>query len=223
MIKRSWGYMLEHPNSTQSTFWEGYHKDGSFAYQTIYMSHAHGWATGPAAALSHNVLGIRPLPPKLSKSISGGVAGSDDDNRRLQHSYVVSPSPGDLSFCEGSLSFGNGRVELHWQVFDGGTPSHRFVMDLNASRHPTGAVAEIALPIPPAVGSSQLPVTCLRLRVDGILAWQAGHISDLTPALADAGVSVEGVVLVGDDVLVGRRLRALLRKPRLVRFELYLE
>jgi hypothetical protein len=33
------------------------------------MSHAHGWATGPASALSQRVLGLRPL----------GAADADDD------------------------------------------------------------------------------------------------------------------------------------------------
>ena len=36
LIRTQWGYMLKHPNSTQSTFWEGMHADGSFAFQTIY-------------------------------------------------------------------------------------------------------------------------------------------------------------------------------------------
>ena len=40
------GYMLNHPNSTASTFWEGYYANGTYAYQGDYMSHAHGWATG---------------------------------------------------------------------------------------------------------------------------------------------------------------------------------
>lgn len=33
LMRLQWGYMLNHPNSTQSSFWEGYHNDGSFAYQ----------------------------------------------------------------------------------------------------------------------------------------------------------------------------------------------
>ena len=99
LIRLQWGYMLSNPNSTQSTFWEGYHKDGTFAYSGIYMSNAHGWATGPAAALSAHVLGIRGLTP-----------GGD--------SYLVSPSPGDLSHCEGSLTFTPGhRVGVKWKVY----------------------------------------------------------------------------------------------------------
>ena len=44
--------MLRHQNGTQLTFWEGYLKDGAFGYQRIYVSHAHGWTSGPAGALS---------------------------------------------------------------------------------------------------------------------------------------------------------------------------
>lgn len=36
LTKLCWGYMLGSPNSTQSTFWEGYHRDGSFAYQVCF-------------------------------------------------------------------------------------------------------------------------------------------------------------------------------------------
>ena len=77
---------------------EGYHKDGSFAYQGIYMSNAHGWSTGPAAALSAHVVGIRPIT-------AGGA------------SYLIHPSVGDLSHCEGSRQFTPGhRVAVQWKV-----------------------------------------------------------------------------------------------------------
>ena len=26
LIKHQWGYMIDHPNGTRGTFWEGYHK-----------------------------------------------------------------------------------------------------------------------------------------------------------------------------------------------------
>lgn len=31
LIRLEWGYMLSKPESTGSSFWEGYNKDGSFA------------------------------------------------------------------------------------------------------------------------------------------------------------------------------------------------
>ena len=51
LIRLQWGYMLNYPNSTGSSFWEGFHSDGTFAYKGIYMSNAHGWATGPVIYL----------------------------------------------------------------------------------------------------------------------------------------------------------------------------
>ena len=35
LMRLQWGYMLSNPNSTKSSFWEGYHNDGSFAYQGV--------------------------------------------------------------------------------------------------------------------------------------------------------------------------------------------
>jgi hypothetical protein len=101
LIKRTWGYMLNSPNSTQSTFWEGFQADGQFAFEGIYMSHAHGWSTGPAPALTFHVLGLR-----------RGKWG--------RHDYEVVPSfssASGLAFCEGSLSFGAaGKVFVRWEA-----------------------------------------------------------------------------------------------------------
>jgi hypothetical protein len=92
--------MLNKPESSKSTFWEGYHKDGSFAYQGIYMSNAHGWATGPAAALTYNTLGIRPAPSSADSV-----------------EYVVAPRFGGLAHCEGRLTFAPGAfVGAAWVV-----------------------------------------------------------------------------------------------------------
>ena len=62
LVRRQWGFMLQSPVSTASTFWEGYNVDGTFGHfgtDTKYMSHAHGWATGPGGAMTHTVLGVR--------------------------------------------------------------------------------------------------------------------------------------------------------------------
>ena len=114
LIRLMWGYMLNKAESTQSTFWEGYYSNGSFAYQGIYMSNAHGWATGPASALSFYTLGIRPLslgtpkpPSHYFKSFKiptpklllrflftqYEVSINPHQRKRLIPSHVVSPSP----------------------------------------------------------------------------------------------------------------------------------
>ncbi|MFI6077376.1 trehalase family glycosidase [Actinoplanes sp. NPDC051343] len=86
LIRDEWGYMLDSPLGTASTFWEGYANDGTLnAYSPSFTSLAHGWSTGPTGALTTSVLGISPTAP-------GGVA------------YQVVPHPGDLTHVEGSLN-----------------------------------------------------------------------------------------------------------------------
>jgi len=83
--------MLASPNSTQSTFWEGFQADGQFAFEGIYMSHAHGWATGPAPALSLYMLGLRPLHARTSVESK-------------PYDFVFDPQPAEkVWFAEGSL------------------------------------------------------------------------------------------------------------------------
>ena len=43
------------------------------------MSHAHGWATGPASALSQRVLGLRPLGAATAADDATTAATDDDD------------------------------------------------------------------------------------------------------------------------------------------------
>jgi Bacterial alpha-L-rhamnosidase 6 hairpin glycosidase domain len=95
LIRREWGYMLNSPLGTGSTFWEGYLANGQFGYGGAYMSAAHGWATGPTSALTFYVLGIRPT------TVDGG--------------YVVHPEPGDLSSTEGSLRTPSGKIAVSWR------------------------------------------------------------------------------------------------------------
>lgn len=95
LIRLEWGYMLNSPIGTNSTFWEGYLADGSFDYGGSYMSLAHGWATGPTSALTYYVLGIAPE-----------TAGLD---------YHVIPHPGDLTRVAGRLTLPGGAVEVLWK------------------------------------------------------------------------------------------------------------
>ena len=53
------------------------------------MSNAHGWATGPAAALTFNTLGVR---------LASDYGGPGRDGDEL---WAVAPRFGDLEHCEG--------------------------------------------------------------------------------------------------------------------------
>ena len=94
LMRREWGYMLNSPLGTGSTFWEGYLANGQLGYGGAYMSNAHGWATGPTSALTFYVLGIRPT------TTTGG--------------YEIAPQTGDLSNAQGSLKTPFGDIELSW-------------------------------------------------------------------------------------------------------------
>jgi hypothetical protein len=120
LIRREWGYMLNSPLGTGSTFWEGYLANGQFGYGGQYMSAAHGWATGPTSALTFYVLGIRP------QSLAGG--------------YLVKPEPGDLSSAEGSLKTPLGDIKLAWS-HNVGQGSFHEVLDA-----PAGAVDQAEVP-----------------------------------------------------------------------------
>ncbi|GIC94338.1 putative alpha-L-rhamnosidase A [Aspergillus udagawae] len=85
LIRRQWGFMLDDPRMTQSTFIEGYSTDGSLHYapysNDARISHAHGWATGPTSALMFYAAGLRVV----------GAAGAR---------WVFAPQPGDLRGVE---------------------------------------------------------------------------------------------------------------------------
>lgn len=71
LIRRSWGWYLNNPLGTESTVIEGYLKNGSFgyrssrgyAYDTSYVSHSHGWSSGPTSALTEFILGLSVTSP----------------------------------------------------------------------------------------------------------------------------------------------------------------
>ncbi|MBS2549353.1 hypothetical protein KGQ19_21035 [Catenulispora sp. NL8] len=94
LIRDEWGYMLESPIGTGSTFWEGYGNNGTLsAYSSNFTSLAHGWSTGPTGALTTDVLGISPTAPSGT-------------------GYQVVPHPGDLTHVEGTLTVAAGK-QIH--------------------------------------------------------------------------------------------------------------
>jgi hypothetical protein len=120
LIRREWGYMLDSPLGTGSTFWEGYLANGQFGYGGAYMSASHGWATGPTSALTFDVLGISP------RSVTGG--------------YALKPQPGDLADAQGSLKTPLGDIRLAWQH---DVTRRSFTEQVDA---PTAAVDEVDVP-----------------------------------------------------------------------------
>ena len=90
LMELMWGYMLDGPGMTNSTTIEGYRVDGYVHYPAYWAaarnSHAHGWSSGPTAALMQGILGIEltsplgktwKIKPQLTKWLSyarGGFA-----------------------------------------------------------------------------------------------------------------------------------------------------
>jgi hypothetical protein len=93
-IRRTWGYMLDSPIGTRSTFWEGINADGSLAYGGSFMSLAHGWSSGPTSALTFHVLGTAP------------------ETQVGQYRFV--PHPGDLTSAEGRITLPQGPLNAAW-------------------------------------------------------------------------------------------------------------
>ncbi len=119
LIRKFWGGML---SLGATTFWEHFdqkwlnnaaridefaqhgkidvHKTyGEHCYKGLRHSLCHGWAAGPTAWLSNNVLGIKPLSPGCKK-------------------IMIDPNLGDLDYVKGGYPLPNGqlfKVEMHNQ------------------------------------------------------------------------------------------------------------
>ncbi|KAI1848837.1 hypothetical protein JX266_005265 [Neoarthrinium moseri] len=108
LIRRSWGWYLNHENGTQSTVIEGYLANGTFGYRwnrgyyndPSYTSHAHGWSAGPTSALTNFVLGLTVT----------GLAGSE---------WTLMPQFGNLTFAEGGFSTSLGKFQAAWNTAQG--------------------------------------------------------------------------------------------------------
>lgn len=146
LIRLSWGWYLNNPHGTQSTFLEGYGADGSFRYRDSgynrggsYTSHAHGWSTGPTDALTTYIVGLRPITP-------GGARWS------------VEPQFGDLKSAEGGFTIPKtGKFSAGWVLTGDG--KYNVTINVPAS---TSGVARLPFPNgkpPKSVTLDSKPVT----------------------------------------------------------------
>jgi len=127
-MRLSWGWYLNHPSGTGSTCPEGYLADGTWGYRASsgyggdysYMSHAHGWSTGPTHALSTFVLGLQLVAP-------GGKE------------WVFAPQFGDLKSVEGGFTTVLGKFSAKWESTDGGYSLNYDV--------PSGTQGALVLPV----------------------------------------------------------------------------
>jgi hypothetical protein len=129
LIRRSWGWYINHPNGTGSTVIEGYLANGTFGYRSSrgygydasYVSHAHGWSAGPTSALTEYIVGLSVTSP----------AG-----RR----WALRPQFGDLERAEAGFMTGLGKFWAKWEKKESGEYQIAFGT-------PTGTSGVVSLPV----------------------------------------------------------------------------
>ena len=129
LLRTTWGWIINNANSTESTIIEGYLANGSFGYRnydgydydTSYVSHAHGWSTGPTSALTNYVLGLDVTGPAGSK-------------------WSLAPQIGDLTSAEGGFTTVLGQFSAMWTLSSDGT-----MFNVNWTV-PSGTTGTVTLP-----------------------------------------------------------------------------
>jgi hypothetical protein len=127
LIRRSWGWYINNPNGTESTVIEGYLQNATFGYRSSrgydydssYVSHSHGWSSGPTASLTTYVLGLSVLSP----------AGA---------TWKLAPQFGDLTSVEGGFTTSLGKYQASWKLVGGGYKLEYSV--------PEGTAGQLVLP-----------------------------------------------------------------------------
>ncbi|KAJ5477075.1 hypothetical protein N7539_007219 [Penicillium diatomitis] len=105
LIRRSWGWYMNNPNGTESTVIEGYLANGTFGYRSSrgygyddsYVSHAHGWSSGPTSALTNFIVGLDVTSP-------------------LGKTWSFAPQFADLQYAEAGFSTSLGKFQASWRL-----------------------------------------------------------------------------------------------------------
>ena len=123
-MRLQWGFMLDDPRMTNSTFIEGYSTTGALQYTPYWndarISHAHGWATGPTSSLTFYVAGVQ--------LVSAGGA-----------TWRIAPSLGNLKHADAGFSTSLGFFGAKTQVSERG-------VDLEFET-PKGTTGEVKIPV----------------------------------------------------------------------------
>ena len=104
LLRITWGWIVNNPNSTESTLVEGYLMNGSFGYRNTrgydydssYTSHSHGWSSGPTSALTNYVVGLDVTEPI-------GIV------------WTLAPQMGDLTSVQGGFVTQLGKFWAVWE------------------------------------------------------------------------------------------------------------
>jgi hypothetical protein len=132
LLRTTWGWMVNNPNSTESTLLEGYLTNGSFGYRNTrgydydssYTSHSHGLSSGPTSALTNYVVGLDVTEP-------------------LGSAWTLAPQMGDLAKVQGGFVTGLGKF---WAVWQNGTDPEGGTMLSGNWSTPVGTTGMLTVP-----------------------------------------------------------------------------
>jgi hypothetical protein len=124
LMRLQWGFMLDDPRMTNSTFIEGYSTSGELHYAPYLndarISHAHGWATGPTSSLTMYVAGIQLV-------------------REGGREWRIKPELGDLKHVDAGFSTDVGFFGARTEIGDG-----KIEMEFET---PSGTKGEVQVPL----------------------------------------------------------------------------
>lgn len=129
LIRRSWGWYINNPNGTESTVIEGYLKNGTFGYRMdrgygydpSYVSHSHGWSSGPTSALTEYIVGL---------SVTS----------RLGETWAIAPQFADLKHAQAGFVTSLGKFQASWEKKSDG-----YSLSFSV---PEGTTGNVVLPYP---------------------------------------------------------------------------
>ncbi|CAO2655371.1 Nn.00g104350.m01.CDS01 [Neocucurbitaria sp. VM-36] len=155
LMRLQWGFMLDDPRMTNSTFIEGYSSSGELHYAPYLndarISHAHGWATGPTSSLTFYVAGLQMLS-------AGGKM------------WRVAPALGDLKEVDAGFRTGVGAFSASTRVGEG-----RVKVRFEA---PVGTEGQVWVPVLKCAGRvvvREVEGRCEDVVVEGVEGG-AGHV-----------------------------------------------
>ncbi|KAF2133077.1 glycoside hydrolase family 78 protein [Dothidotthia symphoricarpi CBS 119687] len=159
LMRLQWGFMLDDPRMTNSTFIEGYSTTGELHYapykNDARISHAHGWATGPTSSLTFYVAGIQLLT-------AGGAT------------WRIAPEMGDLKEVDAGFSTKVGFFSAKTSVSDTGLE-----MEFET---PEGTTGEVHVPSMGCAGSLEM------LEESGKVAAVVMEVKDTAAPVVVAGL-----------------------------------
>ncbi|KAK1658232.1 alpha-rhamnosidase [Colletotrichum godetiae] len=127
LIRDSWGWYLNHPNGTESTVIEGYLVDGTFGYRKSrgytddpsYVSHAHGWSSGPTSAMTEYLVGLRVKAPAGREwSLKPASFGAEAEGLPTEAQAGFTTALGRFS-AKWVVEEGGGFASVEWDVPEG--------------------------------------------------------------------------------------------------------